>query len=178
MGYIGKRDTLAAQHRPDPKDQIVIINQMTEVGRLSARGQVDRALELAKQVAAQCEGYEQPMHFVAYLYARLGRGAEAVKVLENYARRYPSADVFIHLADNLKALKRYDAFERALQAAEAIEVDGRGSIPMMRGDLFFEQGRYAEAVEQYQKAVDIDAQRLGPAIEHKLEQARAKLRGQ
>jgi arylsulfatase A-like enzyme len=175
LGYVGEIDAFDSYRQADPKDRISLINQMTEVSRLAALGRTREALVLAHEVARQCEGFEYAIHQLAYLYAKLNRPNEAVAVLEEYARRHPSTDIFAHLASRLKGLKRYDDFERALQAAESLDLDGRGAIPMMRGDFFFENGRYQEAVLQYQKAIEMDAQRLGPRVQQKLKQAKARL---
>jgi arylsulfatase A-like enzyme len=174
LGYVS--GTYAGPGKlPDPKDRIAAINQMSEVTRLTAGGRYEEALTLAEHVAAQCDGYDAPVHQLAHLHAKLGRHERAVAVLEDYARRHPSTDVFHHLATRLRALGRFEEFERALQAAEAVDVDGRGAVPMLRGDHYFEQGRYAEALEQYERARAMDAQRLGAEIERKIEETRQRL---
>ncbi|MFH0981958.1 MAG: tetratricopeptide repeat protein [Planctomycetota bacterium] len=162
---------------PDPKDQIGIINQAAEIKELASQGKYVEALALAKEVAAQCEGYDYPVHLLAHAYEKLGRMPEACGVLQEYAERYPSADILLHLAKNYSALKEYDRMEEVLQAAEILD-PLRGSIPKLRGDRFLAQGRYAEAVAQYKRAIEIDGARLGPEGTEALLEAEARLRGE
>ena len=46
---------------------------------------------------------------------------------------------------------------------------------MLRGDGYFDQGRFAEALQQYERARDLDAERLGAVIEQKIALTRDRL---
>jgi choline-sulfatase len=178
LGYVGAAYAPAAGDLPDPKDRIALINRMKEVGRLTAQGQLAEALALAESIHAACDGYEDVVHRIASLHGKMGHPEEAIAVLEAYAARHPSTNVYHHLALRLKALGRWDEFERALDAAERLDTDGRGSVPMLRGDGYFQRGRYAEALQQYERARAMDAQRLGATIEQKIALTRERLGSQ
>ncbi len=174
LGYAGTTAITTARSWPDPKDQIEFINQTQQVNELATSGRYDEALALAQQVAAKCEGYAYPVLLLAQLYEKTDRLQEACGVLQAYAEHYPSADILMHLAKDHFALRQYDRMEESLQAAEVLD-PRRGSVPELRGDRLFAAERYAEAVRQYEKAIEIDGIRLGLEVRDKLVAARARL---
>lgn len=175
LGYVMGGSTAATDSLPDCKDQIDIVNQMTEVTRLIAFESYEEALELATEVAAQSEGFDAPVLKMAECYARLDRLPEAAEVLGRFAKAYPSAQHVYYYAKVLFALGRYDEMLEELQAAELLD-PRLGAVPVLRGDYFVKMERYREAVEQYERAIAIDGERLGPTVGEKLREARKLLR--
>lgn len=175
LGYTGGITITETDQLPDAKDRIALFEQVDTAIEMVKSGQVDEGLALAKELMSKTEGFETPVHTVAHIFEGLGRRSEAVELLEEYAKRYPSANMFLHLAKNHAALDQWDDFERALQAAAIIE-PRRGSIPLLRGDRFMEVGRYTEAVKEYELAISLDPFRIGPVEREKLTRAR-KLAG-
>ena len=114
------------------------------------------------------------MLHVALLYTKLNQRPQAIEVLEDYARRRPpSADILVALAKELAAEKRWDEMETALKGAE-IKDPRRGSIAVLRGDRLMEERQYQRAVEQYEAAMALDKERLGPEVRAKLAEAQSK----
>lgn len=175
LGYAGQAKEATSKELPDPKDQLAIINQMSEVKHLREAGRYEEALSLAREVAAQCDGFDGPVLNVAWLYVKLNQRPRAIEVLDEYAQRHPSADVLIALAKELAAEKRWDEMERALQAAE-IKDPRRGSIAELRGDRLVQEQRYREAAEAFEQALRMDSERIGPAVREKLAHAQAMAR--
>ncbi|UCG15434.1 MAG: sulfatase-like hydrolase/transferase [Phycisphaerales bacterium] len=174
LGYVGTTDITDARSWPDPKDQIGVINQLYEVHSLISGGQYTEALALTRAIADQCEGYDYPIHMLATAHEKLDQIEQACRVLQEYADRYPSADILLRLARYQFRLRRYPQMEKTLQAAEILD-PLRGSIPKLRGDRFFEEKRYAEAAEQYEKAIEMDGDRLGPEVRNRLYEAKRRL---
>ena len=83
--------------------------------------------------------------------------------------------MLLHYAGALRVLGRYDDFEAQLEAAEALDPQ-LGAIFDLRGDYFFSMERYEEAIAQYEKAIEIDGDRLGPRVREKLQEARERWR--
>jgi len=176
LGYVAGDEQSESDALPDPKDHISVINQMTEITRLMALGQEREALALAKEVAAQSEDWYDPIRMVAELHWKLGERAEALSVLEEFAEKHPSPDVLYQLARTLFFCQREAECLEKLAAAELLDAQA-GAIPVLRGDVFFRQKRYQRAVEQYQRALEIDGKRFGPEARRKLRQAKQGLRG-
>lgn len=171
LGYVfgGDGDT-ESDNLLDPKDQLPLLDELGAAQDLVDQGKYAEAVVMAQEIADQVEGVKLPIYILAEAYAGLGRQDEAVRVLGEFTEKYPSDDMLIALAAGLYALKQYDEMEEKLQAAELIN-PLEGSIPMLRGDRLFDEQRYAEAAEQYRKAIEVDDERLGSGIRDKLYQA-------
>jgi tetratricopeptide (TPR) repeat protein len=174
LGYIGTSDVGDTRSRPDPKDRIRVINQLMDVDGLVRRGKHAEAIALARKAATQCDGYDYPIHKMADIYEQTNRLPDACRVLRDFAERHPSAGILTHLAKYYYRLEQYDLMEESLRAAETLD-PLRGSIPALRGARFFKEGRYAEAVAQFERAIAIDGERLGPKALNNLRVAKSRL---
>ena len=169
LGYVGGDGEPQADLLRDPKEHIHSMNKMMESARLAAEGNIQAALELAMEVAAENQEWYDPVHSVAELQWKLGNREEAVRVLEEYAERFPSSASLYQLAKTLLASERYEECLEKLVAAEQFDSQA-GAIPMLRGHVFYRQGRYAEAMREYERALKIDRERIGVEAQQKLEQ--------
>ncbi|MBX3395290.1 MAG: sulfatase-like hydrolase/transferase [Phycisphaerae bacterium] len=176
LGYAGGVTVSDEAVLPDAKHRIALFEKNEKAIELVKSGRVDEGLAMAEELMRQTDGFETPVHTVAHIYEGLGRHAEAVALLDEYVKRHPSTNLFLHLAKNLAVLNRWDEFERALRAAEVMEPK-RGSIPLLRGDTYMQVGRYSDAVREYERAIEIDPHRIGSKERAKLERAK-KLAGQ
>ncbi|MCP4591160.1 MAG: sulfatase-like hydrolase/transferase [bacterium] len=176
LGYASTGNRQESDALPDPKERIGLINQMTEVTRLMAFEQYDEALELAQEVANQCDCWDAPVLKTAEILVNIGRHDEAVDRLDVFARRCNTTEAFFYLARSLLHLKRYAECERALDAAEVLDPTGQmGAVTALRGDLYFAQKRHREAIKQYERALELDAGRLGQKVRDNLTLARQRL---
>jgi len=137
---------------------------------LKRQGRYEDALTIAQEVAAQLEGVDIPVLILAELYTRLDRREEAITVLADYAREYLSLEVLVGLARLYFENSQYGEMEKALQAVE-LRDPLRGSVPLIRGDWCYAEGRFDDAVLQYRRAIEVDAERVGPEVRDKLWQA-------
>ncbi|MCP4589498.1 MAG: sulfatase-like hydrolase/transferase [bacterium] len=175
LGYVGSNRREDTANLPDPKDRIGVVNQMSDVVRLLATGQPEEALVLAREVAAQTEGWRMPTLMVAEALMQLGRDEERVDVLARYCEQTPTAEMLYYLAHALLEVRRYRECEDKLRAAELLDPQF-GSVAALRGDLYFAQQRYAEAAGEYERALELDAQRLDDSVRDKLARARLQAR--
>jgi arylsulfatase A-like enzyme len=166
----------------DCKDHIEIINMMTDVTKLKALGQIDEAIELAKQVEAESNCWYPPIKNLAELYRDSGKPLEAQKVFERFlhgeARGQgadgdaninsnggcpPEPEMLYHYATLLfYELNDLDgAMERL---AHANQIDPRlGVAYMLRAKILESQERFQEAEEQYQLAMERDVRAIDDA---------------
>lgn len=171
LGYIGKR----AEHGdalPDPKDHIHVINKITEVLHLRAAGQLDAALALAEEVAAESEGWSAPIHFQAQIYEQLGRLSDSARVLLEQARRFPSDKSWYDYAIALYKLKDYEECI-AIIDREVLPRDPKlGAAHLLRGESLLGLQRPAEALTACEEALRNDAERLGSRVTDCIRKAR------
>ncbi|MBU0637656.1 MAG: sulfatase-like hydrolase/transferase [Planctomycetes bacterium] len=171
LGYVLSQGRAEASTLPDPKDRIHLVERMREVTRLLALGQLEAGLALAREVADQAAGWRMPTLMMAEALQRLGRNDERADVLARFCAQSPSAEVLFYLAHAQFELKRFEECERTLAAAA--ELDPRfGSVPALRGDVYFAQQRYGDAAAEYEQALATDGQRLGVEVRAKLAEAR------
>lgn len=160
LGYTGGIETAGAGSLPDAKERIALFEKSEKARELVKTGHIEEGLALAIESMTENPGDESSAHTVAHIYEGLGRSDDAIRVLEDFARKHPTANVLIHLAKVLASAGRWEEFEKALQAAELIE-PGRGSIPFLRGERLMEAGRFREAVVEFEKAMELDPNRMG-----------------
>ena len=171
LGYVSLSGGMDADDLPDPKDRLPIMNRLREVDELKKQGRFAEALVIATEIADQVPGVDNPIMTIAELQVRLGRPKHAMGVLEEFAESYYSSEVMVALARLYYEQKRYEQMERALQAVE-IKDPERGAVPLTRGDRYYDEERYEEAVREYEKAIRIDGERVGRAVGVKLRRAR------
>lgn len=178
IGYAGGVPTGDMADLRDPKDQIHVINMMSEVKSLQAQGHDQQALELAREVAVQAEGWYAPIANIVTIHQTMGKHAEAAQILEDYIKNHRDAapaQAYLHLAQAYFMLNRDTKCIENLALAEQREPD-MGMIAMVRGDVFNRQGKLDKAIEQYERAFELDPLRVGPMYRDKVADARRRLR--
>jgi tetratricopeptide (TPR) repeat protein len=167
LGYAGLGTIDPSSSIWDPKDYVPILEGLKPAMELKQQGRYEEALTIAQEVAAQLKGVDIPVLILAELYTRLGRRQDAITVLANYAREHSSLEVLLGLARLYFEDQQYNEMENALQAVE-LRDPTRGSVPLIRGDRFYAEGRFDDAVRQYRRAIEIDGERVGPNVHDKL----------
>ena len=100
---------------------------------------------------------------------------KAIQVLGEFTREHESIAALTGLAGLLCEQRRYVEMERALQAVE-IKDPLRGSVPLIRGTRYMQEGRYEDACRELERAIEIDPQLAGSKAEALLSQARSAIR--
>lgn len=161
---------------PDPKDKIDLINSASDVAHLVGQQRFREALPLAQQLVDECGAYDVPIRQLVDILQALHRTTEAADALRRYVAAYPAVDMLIYAAERFRAWEMPDDAASALAAAELL--DPRcGMVWKLRGDAAFETSRYAEAARHYTRALDLDAERLGPDVRLRLREAAEKSAG-
>ncbi|MCB9865976.1 MAG: sulfatase-like hydrolase/transferase [Phycisphaerales bacterium] len=173
LGYTGAK--YGREGLPDPKEHIHVINQITDVMRLKAHGQIEEALKLAEEIAAESESWNVPVMKQAELYEALGRLNDSARVLLDYARKFPSDKSYYDYAIALFKLERYDDCLNILKS-EVISRDPKlGAAHLMCGKCLLKLQRYPDALAACEQAQRVDAERLGNDLVECLNIAREKV---
>ena len=69
---------------------------------------------------------------------------------------------------------QYEEMETALQAVQRLDPQ-QGVVPLIRGDRYASEGRYADAIREFEHAMELDAERIGPEGHARLREARRRL---
>jgi tetratricopeptide (TPR) repeat protein len=174
LGYVGF-DAQETGELADPKDRIPIMSEIREAIMVLEAGRVEEALAIAKEKAALSPGMDIPVILVSQILEHLERREEAVRVLDDYARQYESLEVLVRLARLHSVMGQYARMETALQAAELLDPH-LGVVPLMRGNQHAAEGRFADAIHEFERALELDAERIGPDVRNRLQAARQLLR--
>jgi arylsulfatase A-like enzyme/predicted negative regulator of RcsB-dependent stress response len=171
LGYVNVSGAGPSGQLPDPKDIVPMLAELGLAKKLMAESRFDEALEVAREIAARAEGVAPPVFLIADVYVEQGRRDKAIPVLDTFAQENPLlVEAWMRLASELFKLGRYTEMENALQAA-ALADRRCGAVHMLRGDWLVEQKRYPEAIREYRKGLEMDADRLGPMGRDKLNRA-------
>lgn len=160
----------------DPKTMMALWGRMHEAGELSLAGEHRRAAELIQAVLREDPGSAKAWYTAVRIFDRSGDPARAEACVRRALDLGPRAEGWILLARY--ALNRGDRaeFERALAEAERLDpLDG--GIPIGRGHALAMDGRYAEALREFERAVELDPVRSGPYATAQIERLRALLGG-
>jgi len=176
LGYAGSPVTYDNQQDlPDPKKQIHVINQMTEVNRLLATQQFDEAERLAREVAVQSPGWDAPVMSLAQTYAKRSDLPAAIRVLKDFAEQHRNARVLMQIAGYEFEAERYQQCLDTLKAAQICDPK-MGAIMLVRGDVYKKQKLWQEALAEYEHARKVDGHRLGTRVDDRIREIRELLR--
>lgn len=174
LGYLATNVAGAGESLPDAKDRIELIDEVTKVVQLLASDRLEEALALANELIDRAGDWTTPTLMAAEALMRLGRTGERVAVLERFCEHKPTAEMLYYLGHALLAAKRYDECEVRLRQAETLDPE-LGAVPALRGDLYVAQGRFADAIAEYERAIEMDGDRLGDDVRIRLVEAKSKL---
>ena len=142
----------------DPKDAIVTWALLTNAQAASVAGRHDDALREIRKVLAQHPGDAFAWEAEYAVHNRRGALDDARAALEHVIELSPSAEAYVRMAWLQLQLERRAECERALSAAALLEPE-HGDIALIRGEWLFRERRFAEAKEQFQRAIAIDPAR-------------------
>ncbi|MCB9850175.1 MAG: tetratricopeptide repeat protein [Phycisphaerales bacterium] len=173
LGYLDS--TLDSAPQPcDAKDEVELLMAMNVIKEHLSAGRYDEALERCRALAAENPDWDVPVMFQAQAFLQLKRWPEAAAVLEQFVRRRPNSELIFRLAWIYFQSGNDQALLETLDAAEALD-PLMGAIPMLRGDYYVRGGQYAKAIHEYERALEIDGDRVGPDVAPKLKEARQRL---
>jgi len=171
LGYVGGT-THHGDDLPDPKDHIHTINKITDVLRLKGHGQLEEALALVNEVAAESEGWNVPVLHQAMIYEAMGRLDEAERVLRAYAENFPSDKSYYDYAIVLEKQGRYEDCLNLVDSEVLTRDRKLGAAHLLRGECLIKLQRYPDALAACEEAQRVDPDRLADRLHDCLRTAR------
>ncbi len=160
LGYVQATAAPRGGTLADPKDMMHVHNEALRAERLYGERRYEEAAALAADVVGRSPECTQAIRVLSFSYLRLGRADEAVDLLRTSVRRCPDVFLVRSLVQALIMREEYAEAEDALELYESLDPrDGR--VPLLRGDIRVRQGRHADAVAEYERALLLDEQRVG-----------------
>jgi tetratricopeptide (TPR) repeat protein len=172
LGYAGAQPLVDPLRAPDPKDMMKHWDQIMRAEALSEAGQHQQALALIEPVLEADPGNGRAWTIAGLINRRLERPGRAAECMDRAVRVSPTADGYVLLAQLLLASGDGGAaFDEAL--AGAARLDPRhGGIFLARGDRLALQGRFDQALREFEQALAQDPVRFGAVARDKISQAR------
>jgi tetratricopeptide (TPR) repeat protein len=158
---------------PDPKDMVRILELAIESRSLRREGKLEEALARARRARELAPKDLEIIEENALVYIEMNRLEEAEEALRAYAALKPNANIFIMLAQVLKERGQRAEGEALLKEAMNLEPDN-GRVHIAWGDFLSEQGKYAEALESYQKAKRVDPYRATEIADKRIVELRRR----
>jgi Flp pilus assembly protein TadD len=118
-------------------------------------GRLDEADKLYRQVLVREPSHPDALHLLGVIYGQRGQPQTAVDLISRALRVRPDAAQFhCHLAENLRALRKYDEATASFGRAIALAEDDP-AIHNSFGAALAEMRRYDPAIEQFRRAIEI-----------------------
>ena len=148
---------------------------MNEASDLSSAGQHSVALKKIKDVLKASPEDAYALDTAALIYARMGRNADAERLLLQCLKHDPTAERFVRLAQLQLARAGYQEMEQALARASKLDPQ-EGGVFMVRGDALASQSQWPEALAAFQSAMKVDAVKWGKDAQAKILAVEARMR--
>jgi tetratricopeptide (TPR) repeat protein len=118
-------------------------------------GRLDEADKLYRQVLVREPSHPDALHLLGVIYGQRGQPQTAVDLISRALKVRPDAAQFhCHLAENLRALRKYEEATASFQRAIALAEDDP-AIHNSFGAALAEMRRYDLAIDQFRQAIEI-----------------------
>ena len=174
LGYVEARAPEDVTGLADPKVMMPVYNDALKAENLYAAGRIEEAAALAAEVLEQSDMCSQAVRVLAFSDLRLGRPDEALDLLRRSVERKPDVFLVRSLAQALIIDGRYGDAEEALDLYEELSPDD-GRVLLLRGDILALRDRPREAIAEYEKAIEIDENRVGIRARNQIRSTKAEL---
>jgi choline-sulfatase len=175
LGYTMSAATTPADSLPDPKWLIRRFNDGMRAEQMYAEGAFADAEQLAREVLRDCDGCLNATRVLAFSELRLGKPDSAIATLQAAVDRDPDPFLVRSLAQAMIIDREYEP------AREVLDLYGQiaphdGWVPLLRGDCAAGEGRYAKALEYYERARTLDVLRSGRRAAERIGRMRGLLK--
>ncbi|HUR28716.1 MAG TPA: sulfatase-like hydrolase/transferase, partial [Planctomycetota bacterium] len=165
LGYSGASSPDGSIGVLDPKDMLPTWDLIEQAIRLQGEAQALHGPEgqrkLAEALAKVQRALERSprdrgaLEQQARIFTAQGQLDDAARSLREYVAIRPSSDAYVFLAQLALARRKPAEVEPLVVAALALE-PGHGGARIARGDLFASQGKFDEAIAEFEEALRAD----------------------
>jgi arylsulfatase A-like enzyme len=174
LGYVGGRVAGGGTSLGDPKDLVPHFKRVQEAKDLSDAGHHEEAVRMITEIVEQNPDEPWGWKNAAMLYRRVGQSDRSELALRRVLELQPCAETHVHLAQLLVRRRAFDECAEHLDLAEKID-PLEGDIYITRGDLLAVQKEYELAIEQFERAAQVDPIRHGATARRGIAQAETLL---
>jgi len=156
LGYISSGVAPAATPRPDPKTMIGLDNLLSDAVNASETGRLEEAEAMYKDILRRQPDYIIGYDYAAYNLTKMGRGGEAIRLLEEAVGRGLGTDQLLaHLGLYYQEAGRLDESIRALEKALALN-PAAAEAHNDHGVSLFKSGRVEDAAGAFRRSLSLD----------------------
>ena len=159
----------------NPRDMIGVWNAISQAEMISQRGDHAGALSSIRRVVQKDPLDGRAWHAMALIHRRAEQWPQAEQALLRSVELTPNVDAYVLLAQLQLQRGALDAFEGTVDTVRDLD-PGNGEIEIAVGDRLALQGRFAEALCAFQRALASDPVRAGPMARQKIAAAEQRLR--
>jgi arylsulfatase A-like enzyme/Flp pilus assembly protein TadD len=177
LGYTSGSNRSQAGNLPDPKDMLPVYDRMLEAEAMMRSGRGEEAIARLGEVVTSHPGSREALHRLGEAYALTNRLEDAERALRRCLALGPavSPPAATLLAQVLTKQKRYgDAGQLLDQVMMADPAFGAAYVA--RGDVLAFQGRFEDAMRQYEQAVKVDPYRSAGVVRERMAEVAARIR--
>ncbi len=158
LGYIGTftKASMEGRRLGDPKDKIVIFNQLSEARELGLQGEFERASEMIQAIIVEDPDVIDAHFALGNLYFNEGQFENALETFQRALERKPN-DSFtvVNIANSYIQMDKLDDAERAIvNALDMMPPDSQ--IYLILGNIKNRKKEYQEAIIHYKKCIELN----------------------
>jgi Flp pilus assembly protein TadD len=174
LGYVQIDGGRAQGPLRDPKEMVPVVEKSNRAEALYFRGEFSEAAVLARAVVAECPTCIQAVRVLAFSLVRLGQTDEAIRILRASVAGQRGTFLIRSLAQAMIIAGQYREVADVLAVYAATDpTDGR--VHILRGDVHDREGRFDEAIAEYNRAIDLDRHRVGITARARIERVTQKM---
>jgi len=151
----------------DPKDMMPLLARAMRARGLSDAGNQEEAQRVNDAILERNPGDAYAWETASLIHLRRRRLPEAEAALERCLSIQATAEGFVRLAQLQLARGDLAAMQGSLARAEALD-PREGGVHMVAGDALATQGRFAEARQAFERALELDEVKWGGEAREKL----------
>ena len=156
LGYLSSGVAPATTPRPDPKTMIALDNLLSDAVNASETGRLEEAEAMYKDILRRQPDYIIGYDYAAYNLTKMGRGGDAIRLLEEAVGRGLATDQLLaHLGLYYQEAGRLEESVRALEKALALNPDAAEPHNDI-GVSLYKSGRVEEAAVAFRKALSLN----------------------
>lgn len=159
LGYIGTftgPSSLKERRPGDPKDKIVVFNQLSEARELGLKGDFDKAVALVEEIIRDDPDIIDAYFTLGNLYFKEKKFEQALEsFFEALERKPDDAFTAINIANSFISMGDFDEAEKfLLSIIDALPPDSQ--IHFILGNINYFQKEYKEALQNYEKCLELN----------------------